>query len=77
MFLWLWLMGASSSMIETFTGWCGDTVHNWTNAIQDLITMVVLRDDVVIGGKDVVVEIDEENSPIVAVVSTNFCSTSS
>lgn len=58
-FLWLWVMGASSALIELATGWCADTVYNWTNSIQDLITMVVLRDNVQIGGPGVVVEIDE------------------
>jgi ISXO2-like transposase domain len=59
LFLWLWLIKATSTQIELFTSWSSDKVYAWTLAVQDLITTVVLADHVVVGGPGIVVEIDE------------------
>ena len=58
-FIYYWLTGASTKQLGLYTGWSKGTVNKWSTKIRELVTEIVVHDHQLVGGPDIVVEIDE------------------
>ena len=56
---YLWLSNANSTTIATLTGHSSHTIADYIRHFQQLVTSNIDDDDTLIGGPNIIVEIDE------------------